>query len=160
MCQTWVEMKTLFRCIFQSPYCVWSAVVQNFHSYALCQCTITWHIYATHMSPAPNGSSAIQHFEHSNTIWNGIKFNFCLGLPYMGNQNMQRSTHQKLNLFPNFDYHFKQLHINVPTFNKVYFTISSHTVLTSPPLEISFKNIHGPPVTLLYTATVAPNTCL
>ena len=52
MCQSWVEIKTLFCCIFQSRYCVWSAVAQNFHSYALCQCTIIWHIYATHMSPS------------------------------------------------------------------------------------------------------------
>ena len=50
--------------------------------------------------------------------------------------------------------------INVPTFDTVYFTFSSHTVLTSPLLEISFKNIHVSSVTLLYTATVAPNTCL
>ena len=37
------------------------------------------------MSPALNGSSALQHFERSNAIEirNGIMFNFYPGLPYM-----------------------------------------------------------------------------
>ena len=39
------------------------------------------------MSPALNGSSALQRFEHSNAIEirNGIMFDFYLGLPHMSN---------------------------------------------------------------------------
>ena len=42
-------------------------------------------IYEAHMSPALNGSSATQLFEHSNAteIRNGIIFDFYTGLPYM-----------------------------------------------------------------------------
>ena len=50
--------------------------------------TMSMHNYLTHLrntyEPVPNGSSAIQYFECVNTICNGIKFNFCLGLPHMG----------------------------------------------------------------------------
>jgi len=37
------------------------------------------------MSPTPNGSSALQHFEHGNAIEirNGVMFDFYPGLPHM-----------------------------------------------------------------------------
>jgi len=41
-----------------------------------------------------------------------------------------------------------------------YYLLSSHTVLTSPSLEISFINIHNSSVTLFHTTTVPPATCL
>ena len=41
-------------------------------------------IYTVHISPALNGSSALQRFDHGNAIkiCNGIVFNFLLGLPH------------------------------------------------------------------------------
>ena len=54
---------TLFRCIFQSQYCVQSAVTQHFRygwgSYSLCKLMNTRHVYTACMSPTPNGSSAL-----------------------------------------------------------------------------------------------------
>ena len=41
-----------------------------------------------------------------------------------------------------------------------YYLLSSHTVLTSPSLEISFINIHISLVTLFHTAIVPPAACL
>ena len=42
-------------------------------------------IYAVHMSPALNRTSALQLFKHSNAIeiCNRIMLNFCLGLPHL-----------------------------------------------------------------------------
>ena len=43
------------------------------------------HYSAARMSPALNGSTALQHFERGNAveIHNGIMFNFYPGLPHM-----------------------------------------------------------------------------
>ena len=45
----------------------------------------TYHIYTARMSPAFNGSSALEHFERSNEIeiHNGIMFDFYPGLPHV-----------------------------------------------------------------------------
>ena len=45
----------------------------------------TCHIYTARMSPALNGSSALQRFKRSNAseICNRIMFHFYLGLPYL-----------------------------------------------------------------------------
>ena len=44
------------------------------------------------MSPALNGSSTLEHFEHSNAseIRNGIMFDFYLGLPHMEVEEPQK----------------------------------------------------------------------
>ena len=54
-------------------------------SYVLRRLIRHWCSFATHMSPALNGSSVLQCFEHGNTveIHNGIMFDFYLGLPHM-----------------------------------------------------------------------------
>ena len=45
----------------------------------------TYHVYTEHMSPALNGSSALECFERSNAIEmrNGIMFDFYPGLPHI-----------------------------------------------------------------------------
>ena len=45
----------------------------------------TCHVYTVRMSPALNGSSTLEHFEHSNVseIRNGIMFDFYPGLPHV-----------------------------------------------------------------------------
>ena len=54
-------------------------------SYALGKLINTCHVYTARMSPALNGSSALQRFERSNAIEirNGIMFDFYPGLPHM-----------------------------------------------------------------------------
>ena len=67
--------RTLFRCVFRLHCCV--------RSYALGKLINTSHVYTAHMSPAPNGSSTLQRFEHSDAIKMGITFDFYPGLPHM-----------------------------------------------------------------------------
>ena len=45
----------------------------------------TYHVYTACISPAFNGSSVLERFEHSNAIniRNRIMFDFYLGLPHM-----------------------------------------------------------------------------
>ena len=78
---------TLFRCVFQSYYHIRSAVTQYYcgwSSYTLCKLINAYHVYTVRMSLTPNGSSALQHFEHGNVIkiCNGILFNFYPVLPH------------------------------------------------------------------------------
>ena len=53
--------------------------------YALGKLINTYHVYTACMSPALNGSSALERFEHSNAIKirNGIMFDFYPGLPHI-----------------------------------------------------------------------------
>ena len=53
--------------------------------YVLSKLINTYHVYTERMSPTLNESSALEHFECSNTIEirNGIMFNFYPGLPDM-----------------------------------------------------------------------------
>ena len=81
--------RRLFCRVFRLHHCVRSAISLNFRlgrgSYALRSCmNILW-IYEAHMSPALNGSSAIQCFEGSDAIEirNGITFDFYTELPHM-----------------------------------------------------------------------------
>ena len=62
--------------------------------YTLGKLINTYHIYTAHMSPALNGSSALERFEHSNAIKirNGIMFNFYPGLPHIHVVNIERCT--------------------------------------------------------------------
>ena len=52
----------------------------------------TGYVYTAHMSPALNGSSALQHFERSNAIEirNGIMFDFYPGLPHIAISSQDR----------------------------------------------------------------------
>ena len=77
--------RTLFHCIFRPHYCVQSTIAQYFHwgqgSYMLCRYSC---IFVARMSPALNGSFALQRFECGNTVElrNGIMFDFYPGLPH------------------------------------------------------------------------------
>ena len=53
--------------------------------YALGKLMNTYHVHTALMSPALNGSSALEHFEHGNAIEirNGIMFDFYPGLLHM-----------------------------------------------------------------------------
>ena len=79
----------IHECVFQSHYCVRSALAQNFcqgqGSYILCKRGKYSWVYPAHTSPAVNGSSTLERFERSNAIEirNGIIFNFYPGLPHM-----------------------------------------------------------------------------
>ena len=81
--------RALFHCVFRSHWCVRSALAWSFHwdwgSYALCKPINICHVYTVRMSPALNGSSALQCFERSNAIeiHNRIMFDFYPALPHM-----------------------------------------------------------------------------
>ena len=92
---------TLFRCVFWPRYRIRSAVV---HTYvkggAHTRYVDLLGIDAAHMSPALNGSIALQHFKCGNMveIRNGITSDFYPGLPHMYNWTFLAYT-TKLQIF-------------------------------------------------------------
>ena len=54
------------------------------HTHSVDSWTLDKSTYIVHMSPTLNESSALQHFKRDNgvKIWNGIMFDFYLGLPH------------------------------------------------------------------------------
>ena len=79
----------LFRRVFWSHRCLWSAVSLNSHkgrgSFVLCSLMSYSYIHEVCMSPTLNRCPAIRHFKHSNVIKirDGITFHFYTGLPHM-----------------------------------------------------------------------------
>ena len=69
--------------VFGAPQCRTS--INGWGSYTVGKLMNTYHIYTARMSPALNGSFALQHLQHSNMIKirNGIMLDFYLGLPHI-----------------------------------------------------------------------------
>ena len=59
--------------------------IEHYSLYALCKLMNTYHVYTACVSPALNGSSALQRFERGNAIEirNRIMFDFYLILPHL-----------------------------------------------------------------------------
>ena len=89
MWQSRVEIEHYSVAYFARINCVRSTLAWNFRlgwdSYALGKLINTCHVHTARMSPALNGSSALQRFERSNAIElrNGILFDFYPGLPHI-----------------------------------------------------------------------------
>ena len=62
---------------------MWTSVKTRAHTH--CKLMNTYHVHTADVSPALNGSSALEQFELVNVIkmCNGIMFHFYPGLPHM-----------------------------------------------------------------------------